>query len=91
MTENWSAERAIGPNESYVGNRLLFRSGNQVEANLIAPNLTLAGQLLRRAFMFGFLAFVLVGLLVGWRIHTSPLEALGGVLLLLAFAVAITG
>jgi ABC transporter DrrB family efflux protein len=32
----------------------------------------------------------LVGLLVGWRIHTSPLEALGGVLLLLAFAYALS-
>jgi ABC transporter DrrB family efflux protein len=30
------------------------------------------------------------GLIVGWRIHTSPLEALGGFLLLLAFAYAIS-
>lgn len=60
MSANWSAEQIVGPNESYVGSRLLFRSGDQVEASLIAPNLALAGQLLRRAFVFGFLAFTVV-------------------------------
>jgi ABC transporter DrrB family efflux protein len=32
----------------------------------------------------------LVGLLVGWRIHTGPLQALGGAFLLLAFAYALS-
>jgi ABC-type polysaccharide/polyol phosphate export permease len=32
----------------------------------------------------------LVGLLVGWRIHTGVLEALGGVVLLLAFSYALS-
>ena len=32
----------------------------------------------------------LTGLIVGWRIHTSPLQALGGFLLLLAFAYALS-
>ena len=34
------------------------------------------------------IVMALTGLAVGWRIHTSPLEALGGFLLLLGFAYA---
>ncbi|MDX3104158.1 ABC transporter permease [Nonomuraea angiospora] len=56
----------------------------------MAPSAVLVGQTVCDALMnvTSIVVMALVGLAVGWRIHTSPLEAVLGFLLLLFFAYA---
>jgi ABC-2 type transport system permease protein len=56
----------------------------------MSPSAVLTGRTASDVFsnMISIVAMVLVGLIVGWRIHTSPLDALLGFLLLLLFAYA---
>ncbi|MEU7827655.1 MULTISPECIES: ABC transporter permease [unclassified Nonomuraea] len=56
----------------------------------MAPSAVLVGQTLCDMLMniTSIATMALVGLLVGWRVHSSPLEALAGFLLLLFFAYA---
>ncbi|MDF5756248.1 ABC transporter permease [Spongiactinospora sp. TRM90649] len=56
----------------------------------MSPSAVLTGQTLSDVIMnlTSVVAMALVGLLVGWRVHSSPLEAAGGFLLLLFFSYA---
>ncbi|MFC7582800.1 ABC transporter permease [Nonomuraea antimicrobica] len=56
----------------------------------MSPSAVLTGQTVSDLIMnvTSIVTMALVGLLVGWRIHSSPLEALLGFLLLLLFAYA---
>lgn len=58
----------------------------------MAPSAVLAGRTLSDVInnILVLIVMSLTGLVVGWRIRTSPLEALGGFLLLLVFAYAIS-
>ena len=58
----------------------------------MAPSAVLTGRTLSDVInnVIVLVVMSLTGLLVGWRIHTSPLEALGGYLLLLLFAYAVS-
>ncbi|TDD71861.1 ABC transporter permease [Actinomadura rubrisoli] len=56
----------------------------------MAPSAVLIGQTVSDLLMnlAGLIAMAGTGLIVGWRVHTSPLEAVGGFALLLLFAYA---
>ena len=56
----------------------------------MAPSAVLVGQTASDLLMnlAGLIVMATMGLLVGWRVHTSPLEAIAGFALLLLFAYA---
>jgi ABC-2 type transport system permease protein len=58
----------------------------------MAPSAVLVGRTLADLLInvISIVVMALMGLVVGWRIHTSPLEALGGFALLLLFSYALS-
>ena len=58
----------------------------------MAPSAVLFGRTLSDVAinLISLVVMALTGLIVGWRIHSSPLEAVGGFVLLLVFAYAIS-